>query len=210
MMKQGMHQQSAEHTVRFQETKWSSRLAWLVVIVGILSGGGSSRAAEDKQMRLTYSVKSVTCDVDVPPSLTLNSMNVGMVTGASPVKATGMKFNVTLHCDGGAAPKGSSVGVWGTPDITGNYAQLYKNENTGPGAAAGVGFVLTNDSDGSGPLLKAGTKAAPTVVVAGKVGDTLDSKSIPFFIMPYRGGYSASVVEAGTLKATLNFDFQWE
>jgi hypothetical protein len=183
-----------------------SRLAGLMATVGLVTGimiPSLANAAADKVLMLTDTVTSVTCDVSVPATLALDSMSVGTVTGSSPDKSTGKTFNVTLNCPGGAAPGASTVGVWGTPDATGNYSTLFKNEDTSAGAAKGVGFVLTNSTDGSGALLKAvGSQATSTRVVAGK-------KNIPFFIMPYRGGYGVSAVKAGTLKATLNFDFQW-
>ncbi|HEJ7994297.1 TPA: fimbrial protein [Serratia liquefaciens] len=190
-----------------------SRLACLMVTVGIVAGimtPSLANAATDKVLTLTETVTSVTCDVSVPATLALDSMNVGTVTGSSPDKSTGKTFNVTLNCLGGAAPGASTVGVWGAPDGTGSYTTLFKNEDTSTGAAKGVGFVLTNSTDGSGALLKAaGSQATATRVVAGKAADNLDKRNIPFFIMPYRGGYGVNVVKAGTLKATLNFDFQW-
>jgi type 1 fimbria pilin len=171
----------------------------------------AAHAAADKVLTLNETVNAVTCDVSVPSTLALDSMNVSVVTGGKPDPSSGKGFDVTLNCAGGAAPSASSVGVWGTADGQGSYKNLFKNEDSGKGAAQGVGFVLTNDIDGKGTLLlAASSQATATRVTAGKAGDTLDKKTLPFYIMPYKGGYGVSVVKAGTMKAVLNFDFKWD
>ncbi|MEH4990232.1 fimbrial protein [Enterobacter asburiae] len=216
MMKQDMQQPKMLSARKMKYVVCFSRLAGMVTAVGITTGVMSlpqahAAAAPDKVLTLNETVTAVTCDVSVPATLALDNMNVGSVTGTSPDKSTGKTFNVTLNCQGGAAPGGSTVGVWGTPDNTGSVTTLFKNLDTSAGAAKGVGFVLTNSQDGLGGFLRAaGTQANATRVVAGKQGDNLDKKTIPFFIMPYRGGYGVSAVKAGTLRTTLNFDFQWD
>ncbi|MEG5532069.1 fimbrial protein [Enterobacter ludwigii] len=216
-MTQRLQQQPAGRRACSRKARGGGRLcalAGLMITAGMVAGGmtpSPAHAAADQSLTLTESVTAVTCDVSVPATLALDNMNVGAVTGTQPDKSTGKTFSVTLNCQGGAAPQASVVGVWGTPDAAGSYTKLFRNEDVSAGAAKGVGFVLTNSTDGSGTLLvAAGSQAVATTVPAGIAGESLNNKTIPFFIMPYRGGYGVTAVKAGTMKATLNFDFQWK
>jgi type 1 fimbria pilin len=191
--------------------------AFLLTAVVALSGPilAPDAGAATQTLTLQDTVTAATCTVSAPGTLPLPTVNVSLVTGAKPDPAAGKTFDVKVDCTGATAPGKGVIDIWGDKvDATSGDTTLFANQDSSASAAKGVGFVLTNDGDGSGTLLQASTTQGgangTTVQVYAKNAPLKATQNVPFYVMPYRGGNVKDDVRAGTLSTTLHFDFEWQ
>lgn len=177
------------------------------------AGWGTAQAAPpDVVATYTVTTQTATCDLQLmtPATLTLGDVRKSDVMNmAKPGQSQGKVITLKLiNCVGIGGSKVPKVTVYGDRDGV-TDATLYRKSTS---QATGVGFMLTQDTDGAGKALTAGTQASPTKVqVPGTNGSTNpNNKTIDFFVQVSKGTQAASGVGDGLLTATLHFDFKYD
>ncbi|SCC66926.1 Pilin (type 1 fimbria component protein) [Kosakonia oryziphila] len=184
----------------------------VVIIIG--SGMNPAKAANPPSITATYTVttQNATCDLQLNTAATLQLEDVrqgSFFDGSSPGRAQGKVITLQLvNCMGSPGGRVPKISVYGDRDGV-TDPTLYRKSTS---VAEGVGFALTQDNNGTGAVLLAGTSANPTnVQVPGtNIGQDPNNKTIDFFVQASRGNQSASGVTSGTLTTDLHFDFIYE
>jgi hypothetical protein len=161
-------------------------------------------AVQAANMTVTQTLTAGTCTLDSTASqgLTLNAVSQDVFKTSVKDTTSGATFAVKATCDGAPNPNQTNIiRVSGIPDTGDTTKTLFKN-TAASGAAKGLGFVLTNDTDGSGtPLPSDGTGS----VSLGLKGGNANGQHANFYVMPSRGSYTYANVTAGALSSTLTF-----
>ncbi|HEJ7994296.1 TPA: fimbrial protein [Serratia liquefaciens] len=194
------------------ERKLTRLFLWLTGVAGMLFFlAPLSPALAGSSIMVTQTLTEGTCTISSSavksgvalPDVGQTAFNSNDIKSA---KDKGDTFSVDLSCTGAPNPSDTNVlKISGTADTADGSGKLFKNLATGNGAASHLGFLLTQDADGSGAPLT--TSSLPVSVDVGGAGDQVSNRSVSFFVMPSKGNYAYSTVTAGTLMTTLSFDW---
>ena len=212
MSKRIAQQPAGKHPPTRHEKKRTRLFLWLTGGAGMLLFlAPLPPALAGSSITVTQTLTAGTCTISSPAAQSGVALpDVGQTTFNSTdiksAKGKGDTFSVVLSCTGAPKPSDTNVlKISGTADTADGSGKLFRNLATGNGAASHLGFLLTQDADGSGTPLT--TSSLPVSVDVGRAGDDVSNRSVSFFVMPSKGNYAYKDVAAGTLMTTLSFEW---